>query len=578
MGLAKALKILIILCLLTFIAAGNDQLKTHPDERPKKKSLTDYVEMTRILSQFYPGINYNELHARYREENPPAPFDCSYQYTLPIVAYTPQLRAENRLSGAARSFERSITDLSKILVIVNSSLYADRLAREGIDRYIQDIHSGYGCEVTLITAEGGQAEDIKSVIHDQYSLNGLDGAVFIGQLPAAWFEVPNDHYWWEGGYGYADWTCDLFFMDMDGLWEDLDDNGKYDSHTDGQGDIDAEIFVGRIDTSTMSYYATEIDLFHDYLNKDHEYWTGNVRLYRLGLVYTDHDWTQYNTYYFRHLYGIGNYDDLKWQDSPNNQVQKFDYLNNRLPFAFYGFTQVWTHSTYEYHKFHTGGICYEREVHDQNPMSIGYNIDGCHACDWAAGGGKYFLGGGYIYNGSPSSLVVIGTTKVGGMLEFDSFYQTLGQNNCIGQAFLDWFNDRLNSDEERGYIIGWHYGMTTIGDPLIAFLEIPGFYQPEEEVKPPLSFSGKRVENRSLLLKEYIDVLTWQANPGNEPGTVTGYRLYEVTKTDLIHMADVNRDSRQYLNRKVENRAYRYAIAALDRGGQESCLAFTMVE
>jgi hypothetical protein len=344
--------------------------------------------------------------------------------------------------------------------------------------------------------------------------------VLIGQLPVAWFEVPNDHYWWNGGYGYADWPCDLFYMDLDGLWEDLDSNGKYDSHLAGTGDIDTEISVARIDTSTMGYYGNEVDLLCSYLNKDHNYWIGNIRPYRLGLVYTDHDWSQYSTYYFRQLYGAGNYDDLKWQEPPDNQVDKFDYLNNRLPYAFYGFTQIWTHATYDYHQFYTGGICYEREVHSQNPRSIGYNIDGCHACDWAAGNGQYFLGGGYIYDDSPSSLVVIGTTKVGGMLEFEPFYQSLGQNNCMGKAFSYWFNDRLNSSEERGYIIGWHYGMTVVGDPLIAFLEVPGLYQPGELSEPPLDFSCQRKENRSLFVREYIDVLTWKANPENVQGKV----------------------------------------------------------
>lgn len=39
-----------------------------------------YVEMSKILSQFNPGIDYNELHALYRERERPIPFSYSYQY------------------------------------------------------------------------------------------------------------------------------------------------------------------------------------------------------------------------------------------------------------------------------------------------------------------------------------------------------------------------------------------------------------------------------------------------------------------------------------------------------------------
>lgn len=557
----KSYKYLFLPMLLFSLVACEEQLLMQGKNTTQELHL-DYKEMTKILFKYDPGINYNTFHAQYIRENPYRPFDYAYQYTLP----------PSKISDLRRQLGNSI---SKILFIANSTLYADSRASQRIDRYVQDINSGYNCEVMLLTAEGGGPKDIKLLIQQEYSLTGLDGVVLIGRLPAAWFEVPNDHYWWNGGYGYADWTCDLFFMDLDGLWEDIDANGKYDSHSAGTGDMDPEVFVGRIDASTMGAYGTEVDLLCSYLDKNHDYWTGNISLYRCGLVYIDHDWRDYSTYYFRHLYGVNSYDDLKWRDSSDNQVEKFDYLNNRLPYAFYGFTQVWTHATYEFHQFHTGGICYEREVREQMPRSIGYNIDGCHGCDWAAGNGQYFLGGSYIYSDSPSSLVVIGTTKVGGMLGFESFYISLGEDNCIGKAFSDWFYDRLYSSEEAGFIIGWHYGMTVVGDPLIAFLKVPGLTLPGEGMAPPVNFSVERVENRSLFLREYIDVLTWQANPENEQGRVINYRIFEATMDHLNHLADVNGETYQYFQRNVDDRDYRYAIAAVDAEGQESYLAFT---
>jgi hypothetical protein len=518
--------------------------------------------MTRILFSFSPGIDYTSLHDEYRRKNPETSFIWDFSYTLPIIP------------GRADSFFDSDTSIQNLLVIANRDLYAIQPVQKKIDRYIRDIRTSFGCEVTLLTAKGGSAEDIKFLIYQQHVLSELDGVVLIGRLPAAWFEVPNDHYWWEGGYGYADWTCDLFFMDLDGLWEDADANGKYDSHEAGSGDIDPEIFLGRIDPSSMGYYGSEADLLCRYLDKNHRYWKGKLRLPRFGLVYTDHDWSDYSTYYFRYLYGTGGYDNLKWQDSTYNKVKKHDYLNNRLPFAFYGFTQIWTHATHELHSFHTGGACYQREVRSRNPMSVGYVINGCHSCDWAAGNGVHFLGGSYVYNESPSSLAAIGTTKVGGMLEFESFYDSLGQNASLGSAFVHWFSHILHSQEERGYIIGWHYGMTIVGDPMIAFQQVPGTHIIEPQIYPPIDFSVSRVENRSLFMREYINMLTWQPNPENSHGLVAYYRLYEVTSDKLIPIAELSPEALSYWFREVEERTYYYALASVDQEGRESYLVF----
>jgi|GEM_PF-1860719 len=529
-----------------------------------------YFEMSKILSRFKPGIDYNELHAIYREQAKPTPFVFRYRYTL-LPSYRSGVLESSDYPGLALGWP------PRILVIANSSLYADNRGQKCIDRYVQDVGKAYGCQVTLVTAEGGRAEDLKALICQEYFLFGLDGVVLIGEQPAAWFEVPNDHYWWQGGYGYADWTCDLFLMDLDGLWRDVDANGKYDVHENGEGDIEAEIFVGRVDASTMGYYGAEVDLFSKYMDKNHNYWLGHVRPYRLGLVYTDHDWRQYSTAYFHHLFGPDDYDDLKWKEPPENQVEKWDYLNNRLPFAFYGFIQVWAHATFEYHQFYTGGICYEREVREKQPRAVGYNLIGCHGCDWAAGRGRYFLGGSYVYSDSPSSLVVVGTTKVGGMLEHEPFYESLGKNQCLGKAFLEWFNDRLRSKEERGYIIGWHYGMAIIGDPMVSFQEVPGLEAQGDLPYPPLNFSARREENRSLFMREDIDILRWAQNTANDPAKIIGYRLYKVGLASLLPLANVDARTFQYFSRARGDGSCRYAIATVNGQGGESPLIFRLV-
>lgn len=234
-------KALIVLALLPALFAASGGQSKGPGGRPSAGDSPDYREMSRILFKYRPGIDYGGLHARYRARNPPAPLACSYQYTL-----APAVKSLD-------SPEQPRDALSRILVVANAALYADPRAREAIDRYVRDINAGYGCSVELLTLRGGSPEDLKGLLRGRYSLEGLDGAVLIGRLPAAWYEIANDHAWYQGGYGYADWTCDLFFMDLDGTWQDADANRIYDAHTAGRGDLEAEIFVGRIDTSAMGW-------------------------------------------------------------------------------------------------------------------------------------------------------------------------------------------------------------------------------------------------------------------------------------------------------------------------------------
>lgn len=553
------------LAFLAVLAAAHGGQSRPFKGTPGGDEFAYYREMTRILMSYRPGIDYNRLHALYRERQPSAPLAGAFQYVLPPAR------------DAAGVPERPQSAISRILVIANAALYADPAAHQVIDRYLLDIRGGYGCGVELLTAQGGRPEEIKSLIQGRYFHEGLDGVVFIGRLPDAWFEIDNDHPQWQGGFGYADWTCDLFFMDLDGAWGDADRDGLYDSHADGAGDRSAEIFVGRIDTTPMGSYGTEVELLRRYMDKNHVYWSGGIPLYHYGLAYIDHDWSDQGAGYFAGLYGPAAFHGLLWPGPPEAPVGKSDYVANRLQLPYYGFTQVWTHADYFAHSFHTGGLCYESEVHARSPRSVGYNLDGCHICDWPAAEGRSFLCGGYVYNDSPTSLAVIGTSKSGGMLRFHSFYRELGRNACLGEAFRRWMNDRILSDEAQSFVISWHYGMTIVGDPLIAFLDVPGLEGPVAAVTPPLNLSVVRQENRTLFFREYLDVLSWQADPASDPAARRGYRIYGLAANNMVRLADVGPTEISYVIRTQDQGASLYAVAALDLSGAESDLAFAAV-
>ncbi len=158
----KSHKYLFIPVFLFSLVACEEQLLVEDKNTIPEHHQVDYEKMTEILVKYDPGINFNTLHAQYIRENPYGPFDYAYQSIQP----------PSKISSLPRQPGDSI---SKILFIANSTLYADSRASQRIDRYVQDINRGYNCEVTLLTAEGGSAEDIKLLIQQEYSLTGLEG-------------------------------------------------------------------------------------------------------------------------------------------------------------------------------------------------------------------------------------------------------------------------------------------------------------------------------------------------------------------------------------------------------------------
>lgn len=373
----------------------------------------------------------------------------------------------------------------KVLIIANSSIYSS-LETE-ILRYANSlIACGYNAPV--YQSSYGTAEDLKDFIKSNQT--DLIGCVFVGDLPAAWYEVANDF----DMYGYATFPCDLFLMDLDGTWSDSDSDGRYDGHSNGSGDREPEIFVGRIDLSQMG--GNEVDNMIDFFNRNNDYWTGNITLLKYGLTYTEDDWAGYD--YFLHdisyLYG----NDYEAIAAP--ATNKSDYLNNRLANISYEFIQLSCHSSSILHSFTRGGYCYYYEIQAVPPQILGINMFCCSSNRFTDAN---YLGGAYLLHSGPKALSVIGSTKTGSMLDFDLFYTPLGENKPMGVAFKEWFEAIAPYDMNDLY---WHYGMAVVGDPMITFLSVCGGGD------PPAAPSNLSATAFSC---SQID-LTWQDNSDNE--------------------------------------------------------------
>ncbi len=88
------------------------------------------------------------------------------------------------------------------------------------------------------------------------------------------------------------------------------------------------------------------------------------------------------------------------------------------------------------------------------------------------------------------------------------------------------------------------------------------------EIYPPVDAMGTRRVNRSLFFREYIDILTWQDDPGNE--RIEKYRIYEFLQSSHILLGETDAQTRTFWHRGVEgHRVYSYAIAAVNEEGRE---------
>lgn len=88
------------------------------------------------------------------------------------------------------------------------------------------------------------------------------------------------------------------------------------------------------------------------------------------------------------------------------------------------------------------------------------------------------------------------------------------------------------------------------------------------KIKAPLNLQAQRVENRSFFLTEFMNIITWQANPQNQAYGIVGYRVYQVNGKDIRFIAEVGSQQKEYLHREIEQESRTtYAVVAIDAGG-----------
>jgi len=345
----------------------------------------------------------------------------------------------------------SSNDTGKYYLLICDSALFYLVGQSILEDYIPQLESE-DYTVTLLTSSGGDEVDLRNNLVKFYEDNGYFHLMLLGDVPVPFYEMSE----WD----YEYFPIDLFYMDLDGEWSDSDENGLWDEHTDGAGDVSADIPVGRCYASSLVYgLNSEGERIKNYLNKNLLYRTCGASANGWALLYVDDEWHANSFEWLDDMYLA--YDSITCVHDPEDTFD--DDYEERLDYG-YEFVQVCAHSSWIRHRFQRGedfDYTTFEEIYEIKPESLFYNLFACSAVRYVE---EDYIGGWYVFMDNDCGLAAVGSTKSGAMLNFGDFYTPLGNGETIGESFRRWMELWADaSDLSRA----WHYGMTLIGDPTL---------------------------------------------------------------------------------------------------------------
>ncbi len=430
------------------------------------------IEITRLLD----GMPDNQTYAEYLAQRTP-PTEANFTTVYHSLT-----------TGAG----------DDIRVLVNSSLHSG--ITTNLNTWVSDLETE-GYTVTVSTSGVVTAEVLRAQFQTWWN-GGMDGIVLIGEFDSGWFQGD----FFGGDIGYEEFPCDLYLTDLDGDWQDLEDefgdpnpDDIYDYHEDGSGNMEPDIYLGRVTAYNLNLLSsTEAEIVNAWLTRVHTWHNGGSGMPRTSLTYIDHDWAGS---------GWGNDVDLLYSTENESfywpDVDRDDYFS-RLDNDPREHQLLCCHSWPLGHAFHTGGNAIAAAVLARNPQICFYNLFCCSNARYTV----QSLGALYAL-GTDQGLLSVGSTKTGSMLKFDHFYGNLASGMSWGDAFKVWHAyvaEGYSGMSQQG-ARGWFYGMTLIGDPTL----MPTNNSAVEVV----TFTAEGVEEGALL--------SWSVDAD---GALLGFNLY----------------------------------------------------
>lgn len=351
----------------------------------------------------------------------------------------------------------SETQKPLFVVIVDSSIYNG--IKTSLDQYAIDVEdTGFSVNITetnLLSdkTSSGLREYLKQT-RDQ----NLVGAFLVGDVSEAYFEVGNHTF-----------PTDVYYMDLDGAWFDLDSDGIYDARG---GDLSPEIWVGRLRTSTID--GDEVSLVNNYFRKNHLYRTGLLTIpWWRSLIYIDDQ----GVFYTREAE-----DPLSYLSTDRTLVadprmtNTTDYKNRLKDAQGYQWLYVMSHGQFSSHSFYVPrngtpefeGTIYSSDYRTIDPRIFFYQFITCSAARYTE---ENYLAGSAVST-TTWGLAAIGSTDDIYTFSFADFYRALSEGKNLGTAFKLWLS-RAIQGHKMHYVSEPRYqilfnAMTLIGDPTLS--------------------------------------------------------------------------------------------------------------
>ncbi len=410
------------------------------------------IDLSRVRQLRSFKINYRQVrNLEYTDKNRLAPQTfLQYREIIgAILALAPQEQSRPAFPEDLRYLkDYSATQFpkGKVLVLVNNDLYPS--VQVSIEEYIRDLaYEGY--YATAYRVKSSTPEQLRTFIKSKSPA----GVLMVGSIPVAWFEMSDDF------HGAAEFPCDLFYMDLNGTWNDPDGDGKYSEHPTN---VAPEIWVGRLWTPTNN--GNDAVLLNDYFTRNHKFRKGQLGYSAKALSYVDDDWAGFGDCSFDLMFPATDIEVITDPATTDADHYKAEVNQHRA------WAQICAHSSPGGHSFKVGGSTewvpssYLRDVNP--PDAYFYNL---FACSNALFTQSDYMAGWYLFDKSGGSrsngLAAVGSAKTGSMLFFENFYGPMGTGRTIGEAFVDWWG-ALGADHDLGER-QWYYGMVLLGDPTL---------------------------------------------------------------------------------------------------------------
>lgn len=327
------------------------------------------------------------------------------------------------------------------LVVVEGSLYEP--LETSLEVYSDSVEAE-GFEVYVESWNPGTVDELKALLFDHVDRHHIEGALLIGDLPAAKYEGIFDTY-------FEEFPTDLYLQDRDAIWEDRNGNTTFDHHSEIKADIYTSRLVGTTNQlldyfARVEYYrhvGSLVDVSAFIFIDDDWQWLDTSDLFRLGETYSTVEVVQ-----ARADSTLGRYlEKLIEADGA-----EFVYQWIHAAPGWVGFEDVDEQGQWVQTKVKAEAIA------DWNLKVSFVSMANCYSALFTDP--KASLAQAFTV-GTEYGLAVIGSTKRGAPTQVRLFHQKLAEGLSWGQAYKLWFNEEGRQNYE------WNLGIVLMGDPLL---------------------------------------------------------------------------------------------------------------